>query len=63
MPEDDPSKEPKEKTYRDWLDEALARDEQTWDALDQKLKQLKQTKTPEGKPKPAYERPPKPLDW
>ena len=48
-----------DKTYRDWLREALEQDQQTWDALEQKLKKIKAA---EGKPRPA-ERPPKPLDW
>lgn len=30
-----------EKSYRDWLAEALARDEQTWAALEEKLKLLR----------------------
>jgi hypothetical protein len=30
-----------EKTYHDWLTEALERDEQTWAALEQKLKLLR----------------------
>ena len=30
-----------DKSYRDWLADALARDEQTWDALEEKLKTLR----------------------
>jgi hypothetical protein len=30
-----------EKSYHDWLTEALARDEQTWAALEAKLKSLR----------------------
>lgn len=38
MPDDIP---PDEKSYRDWLAEALARDEQTWTALEEKLKTIR----------------------
>jgi hypothetical protein len=30
-----------EKSYRDWLTEALARDEQTWIAVERKLRRLR----------------------
>src|SRR5712691_894756 len=38
MPEETPSPE---KSYHDWLTEALERDEQTWGALEQKLESLR----------------------
>jgi hypothetical protein len=38
MTEDTPAPE---KSYRDWLTEALAHDEETWGALEQKLKGLR----------------------
>lgn len=38
MPEKTPSPE---KSYRDWLADALARDEQTWGAVEQKLHALR----------------------
>jgi hypothetical protein len=62
MADDDPKTE--EKTYKDWRDEALARDEQTWNALEEKLKQLKAPRPPAAKREPERPpRPPKPLDW
>jgi hypothetical protein len=30
-----------EQTYHEWLDEALARDEQTWTAVEQQLRRLR----------------------
>jgi len=48
-----------EKTYKDWLTEALARDQETWDALDRKLARIKAAA---AAPRPPA-RPPKPLDW
>ena len=50
---------PSEKSFRDWLEEALARDQQTWDALEEKLEKIRTTGR---RPRPA-ERPAKPLDW
>jgi hypothetical protein len=38
MPEETPTPE---KSYHDWLTEALERDEQTWGALEQKLESLR----------------------
>jgi hypothetical protein len=38
MPEENASPE---KSYRDWLADALARDEETWGALEQKLQTLR----------------------
>ena len=33
--------EPEEKSYHDWLAEALARDEETWAALERQLSRLR----------------------
>ena len=46
MPEDDALTE--EKSYRDWLADALARDEETWTAVEQQLRRLRLKK--EGLP-------------
>jgi hypothetical protein len=42
-----------EKSYHEWLTEALARDEQTWNALEAKLKSMrvKQDAGDKGKPR------------
>ena len=48
-----PSKsEPKEieKTYHEWLAEALARDEQTWTAVEQQLRRLRLKRAEEPAP-------------
>jgi hypothetical protein len=54
MADDAPSDE---KSYKDWLAEALARDQETWEKLEEKLKKIKATG-----PRPAP-RPTRPLDW
>jgi hypothetical protein len=52
-----------EKSFRDWLADALAEDQQTWDALEEKLKKIKAAEgKPKAKPEPAP-LPPRPLDW
>ncbi len=44
-----------EKSYHDWLTEALARDEQTWTAVEQQLRRLrlKRDGEPVAEPKSA----------
>jgi hypothetical protein len=41
-----PDKVTDEKSYHEWLTEALARDEQTWAALEAKLKTLRVRQAP-----------------
>jgi hypothetical protein len=45
MPDEVPTDE---KSYHDWLTEALARDEQTWAALEAKLETLRVRRGPDA---------------
>ena len=47
MPKPIPTPED-EKSYHDWLTEALARDEQTWAALEEKMKTLRGKRGDDG---------------
>ncbi len=52
MADDTPSED---KSYRDWLAEALAQDEKTWEALEAKLKALRGKHDAGGKKEPPRE--------
>jgi hypothetical protein len=49
-----------DRPYRDWLADALARDQETWDALERMLKRIKAAA---DKPRPTQELAAKRLDW
>jgi hypothetical protein len=36
-----PEEIPEEKSYREWLAEALAQDEKTWEALEEKVRTMR----------------------
>jgi hypothetical protein len=36
-----PDEIPEEKSYREWLAEALAQDEKTWEALEEKVRTMR----------------------
>jgi hypothetical protein len=54
MPDEIPTDE---KSYHEWLTEALARDEATWAALEAKLKSLRVKREPDAELKRAL------LNW
>jgi hypothetical protein len=44
-----------EKSYHEWLEEALRRDEPTWTALEQKLSRLRDKREPRAPEAPPRE--------